>query len=166
MNINVNRQTTGRIPGKPSSGIVRRALGDITNVANDSKDVPQVVKPTAIVKSHPENVHIFESEEESAVVDRSYMLRAVDDIDSRDKENPLQASTCVSTMYKHFKVLETKFQVNLNYMDKQDFVNEKMRGILADWLVRSKYDAASCQRHSNSYLTSTGRSSSQVQTGS
>jgi hypothetical protein len=70
------------------------------------------------------------------VPDRSYMLREVDDIDSRDQANPSSVTTYVNDMYEHFYQLERDYRVNSNYMSQQDLVNEKMRAILVDWLVR------------------------------
>ncbi|KAJ1436096.1 cyclin-like protein [Ochromonadaceae sp. CCMP2298] len=63
------------------------------------------------------------------------MQRAIDDIDGRDVDNPLLVTCYVNEMYEHFNQVERDFNVNCNYMAKQDFVNEKMRSILVDWLV-------------------------------
>lgn len=112
----------------------RRALGDITNAVadDDSKAIAQNKKPL-VFKGPANDVYMAESKED----DRTYMQRPVDDIDGRDVDNPLLVTTYVNEMYDHFCDMEKKFKVNSNYMSKQDFVNEKMRCILADWLVRS-----------------------------
>jgi hypothetical protein len=111
----------------------RRVLGDITNAAadDDSKAIAQNKKPSVLKPLAAFDIQMAESKED----DRSYMQRPVDDIDSRDIDNPLLVTDCVNEMYDHFRELERQFKVSSNYMSKQDFVNEKMRCILADWLV-------------------------------
>lgn len=126
---------------KPSSKPVmskRRALGDITNAVadEDSKGIQQNKKPI-VFKAANADVYMAEAKEQDAP-SRDYMLRAVDDIDGRDVDNPLLVTTYVNDMYGHFGDLEREYKVNNNYMSKQDFVNEKMRCILADWLVSSQ----------------------------
>ena len=142
MNLNMNRQAERGAVGqeKASSKVAapkRRALGDITNAAvdDDSKGVAQTKKPVIFKVAVPE-IQIAEAKEDAVEMeDRSYMLRAVDDIDGRDVDNPLLVTCCVNEMYDHFNETEREFMVNPIYMAKQDFVNEKMRSILADWLV-------------------------------
>lgn len=138
MNMNMSRPSErgfGMGVDKASSKPVmskRRALGDITNaVADDeSKSIAQNKKPL-VFKPVAHDVQMAESKED----DRTYMQRPVDDIDGRDNDNPLLVTTYVNEMYDHFGNLERDFRVSSTYMSKQDFVNEKMRCILADWLV-------------------------------
>ena len=63
------------------------------------------------------------------------MSRLSDDIDARDADNPLLCATYVNDMYDIFMEIEKKFAVNPNYMSAQQFINERMRVILVDWLV-------------------------------
>lgn len=69
-------------------------------------------------------------------VDRSYMAREIDDIDSRDHGNPLLSTGIVNELYAHFRELERQYAVPAGYMAGQEAINEKMRCILVDWLVR------------------------------
>jgi hypothetical protein len=120
-------------PGSKPMAPKRRALGDITNaVTDDDKNATQNKKPV-IFRSAPEMVV---EETKMEVDDRAYMQRVVDDIDGRDFDNPLLVTCYVNEMYDHFNDMERDFKVSSNYMSTQDFVNEKMRSILADWLVR------------------------------
>ena len=64
------------------------------------------------------------------------MNRESDDIDARDAGNPLLATCYVNEMYQHFGNLERQYAVSPNYMTNQPYVNERMRSILVDWLVR------------------------------
>lgn len=148
MNINLSRQTTERgynmgvekASSKPIAS-KRRALGDITNAVADeeSKGAAQNKKPVVFARPSAHEMHIAESKEDIDMNDRAYMQRAVDDIDGRDIDNPLLVTTYVNDMYAHFGELEREYMVKHNYMGKQDFVNEKMRCILADWLVSNIY---------------------------
>ena len=47
---------------------------------------------------------------------REYMQRPADDIDSRDASNPLLVTEYADRMYDHFRIIESKFRVNGNYM--------------------------------------------------
>ena len=67
---------------------------------------------------------------------RPYMDRPSDDIDARDAENPLLATAYVNEMYEIYHLVEKESQDVSNYMIKQGSINEKMRTILVDWLVR------------------------------
>ena len=58
-----------------------------------------------------------------------------DDIDERDSEDPLCATTYVQGMYEHFRSKETSTSVRPVYMEDQQYINERMRSILVDWLV-------------------------------
>lgn len=111
----------------------RTALGDITNAVGEerNRELPKKKQNpfTAIQPAHPSvSVPIDAS--------RGYMQRACDDIDERDSDNPLLVTDYVNEMYDHFNNVEKDFMVNSNYMSRQEFVNEKMRAILMDWLVR------------------------------
>lgn len=160
MNINMNRQATDRGFGmgieKPSSKPVntkRRALGDITNsVADDESKVAQNKTPVFVARPSVQEMQIAESKDDYDMMDRPYMQRAVDDIDGRDIDNPLLCTDYVNQMYGHFGVLEREFAVKCNYMAKQDFVNEKMRCILADWLVRTISFDLSVNRHNGQFF--------------
>ena len=119
----------------------RRVLGDITNAfsSEESKEANAAKKPTSNLAHVPE-IRIEVDEEISPVRDdRDYMRRESDDIDARDSGNPLLATCYVNEMYTNFGVLEKKYAVNPDYMSDQPFINERMRIILIDWLVRSHF---------------------------
>ena len=59
----------------------------------------------------------------------------VDDIDERDKEDPLCVTTYVADMYAHFRNKEVVTSVRPEFMKSQSHINERMRAILVDWLV-------------------------------
>jgi len=58
-----------------------------------------------------------------------------DDIDARDSDDPLCATTYVQDMYKLFRSKEVSTSVRPLYMENQPYINQRMRSILVDWLV-------------------------------
>mmetsp|Transcript_6818 Transcript_6818/g.14928 ORF Transcript_6818/g.14928 Transcript_6818/m.14928 type:complete len:375 (+) Transcript_6818:351-1475(+) len=58
-----------------------------------------------------------------------------DDIDERDSDDPLCATSYVQEMYEHFRSKEMSTSVRPVYMEDQQYINERMRSILVDWLV-------------------------------
>lgn len=124
----------------------RRALGDITNAANndDAQRNDGAKKPLHSgfssnamqlnVPSFPQSTMDIVNDI-STVGERSYMLRPSDDIDTRDAGNPLLATSYVNELYDYFGSMEKKFAVNSNYMASQPYINDRMRCILVDWLV-------------------------------
>mmetsp|Transcript_17502 Transcript_17502/g.36728 ORF Transcript_17502/g.36728 Transcript_17502/m.36728 type:complete len:377 (-) Transcript_17502:260-1390(-) len=58
-----------------------------------------------------------------------------DDIDERDSDDPLCATSYVQDMYEHFRSKEVSTSVRPVYMEDQQYINERMRSILVDWLV-------------------------------
>jgi len=58
-----------------------------------------------------------------------------DDIDERDSEDPLCVTSYVQDMYEHFRLKEMSTSVRPVYMEDQQYINERMRSILVDWLV-------------------------------
>ena len=112
----------------------RRGLTDITNAkVEEDKGVTKNLVVSSF-RPPPVQVPVHDNIEPKAD-ERGYMMRAVDDIDGRDIGNPLHAAEYAHSMYIHFNKVEKNFRVNPHYMDKQDFINPKMRCILADWLV-------------------------------
>ncbi|KAL7469714.1 hypothetical protein ACHAXS_009967 [Conticribra weissflogii] len=66
----------------------------------------------------------------------SYQYSApADDIDERDSDDPLCATSYVQDMYEHFRSKESFTSVRPGYMQQQPQITENMRAILVDWLV-------------------------------
>lgn len=95
-----------------------RAFGrDITNATNvtsgaSAKNASKVEKKSIFSSILPSQ----ETFEESKSDVREYMQRPADDIDSRDASNPLLVTEYADRMYDHFRIIESKFRVNGNYM--------------------------------------------------
>ncbi|KAK2995084.1 hypothetical protein RJ640_020724 [Escallonia rubra] len=61
------------------------------------------------------------------------------DIDSADKKNPLAVVEYIDDIYAYYKKAESSSCVPPNYMAHQYDINERMRGILIDWLIEVHY---------------------------
>lgn len=63
------------------------------------------------------------------------------DIDAGDTNNELAAVEYLEDIYKFYKIVENESRPH-DYMDSQPEINERMRGILIDWLVdvHSKFE--------------------------
>ncbi|KAF2003245.1 A/B/D/E cyclin [Amniculicola lignicola CBS 123094] len=58
-----------------------------------------------------------------------------DDLDKEDIDDPLMVSEYVVEIFEYLKELEISTMANANYMDNQNELEWKMRGILVDWLL-------------------------------
>ena len=122
-----------KVSSKPIAN-KRRALGDITNATTNEHKKIFVKASEADLKAYS-SANGDDAQPMELVEDRDYMLRPVDDIDTRDLGNPMHAADIVSLIYVQLHDVEVKYKVNQSYMVKQTMINEKMRSILVDWLV-------------------------------
>ena len=141
-----------------SSSNARRAFGrDLTNTNVSNVDVPAkgATKPSrgssksdaqqATSSSTIPTLPLAARGTEAACEGRPSSSRAssasgfrgreADDIDVRDSNNPLMATNYVEDIYENMRQKE-KDAVSPTYMQRQPHINEKMRAILIDWLVR------------------------------
>lgn len=71
----------------------------------------------------------------------SQLLKAVEDIDAQDSDNPQLVSVYVKDVYVYLRHLEDKYPVRANYMTPSDSnakpeISPRMRSILIDWLIQ------------------------------
>ncbi|KAK3053282.1 hypothetical protein LTS18_012143, partial [Coniosporium uncinatum] len=59
----------------------------------------------------------------------------VEDLDAEDHDDPLMVSEYVAEIFDYLRELELQTMANANYMESQDELEWKMRGILVDWLL-------------------------------
>ncbi|KAJ4879562.1 Cyclin-B2-3 [Raphanus sativus] len=79
-----------------------------------------------------------ETEMEDADEDEEEEERVIN-IDACDENNPLAVVEYINDIYDFFKKSEELSCVPPNYMDNQQDLNERMRGILIDWLIEVHY---------------------------
>ncbi|KAI7992315.1 hypothetical protein LOK49_LG12G02440 [Camellia lanceoleosa] len=68
------------------------------------------------------------------LTDKPIPKEQIVDIDAADIDNELAVVEYVEDIYKFYKQVENESRVH-DYMDSQPEINEKMRGILVDWLI-------------------------------
>lgn len=105
---------------------------DVEDSEASSDPVPMFVQHTEAML---EEIDRMDEEIEMEDADEDHVL----DIDGCDKNNALAVSEYVDEIYAYYKKVERSSCVMRNYMDRQDDINEKMRGILIDWLIEVHY---------------------------
>jgi len=128
-----------------STVVQRKVLGDITGrVVQENTVGKEVVKKKVgnSVKDVAESVvtvecmDVVESCEEVITVGVKYGILppGVEDIDSKDDDNPQLCSEYVVETFAYLRALERTALVEEGYLSGQP-TNEKMRSVLVDWLV-------------------------------
>ncbi|OVA00604.1 Cyclin [Macleaya cordata] len=97
----------------------------------DEISVPMYVKHTEAMLDEIDQMEEVEMEDIVAEI--------VMDIDSSDSKNPLAVVEYIEDIYAHHRKTEISSCVSPNYMAQQFDINEKMRGILIDWLIEVHY---------------------------
>ncbi|XP_073263530.1 cyclin-B2-4 isoform X6 [Populus alba] len=96
--------------------------------------VPMYVQHTEAMLEEIDRM-VFEDEVEMEDVEEEPIM----DIDGCDKKNPLAVVEYVDDLYNFYKKAEISGCVAPNYMEQQFDINERMRGILIDWLIEVHY---------------------------
>lgn len=87
----------------------------------------------ATVDEYSENNTDQEVETEAPIKDQ--FPEGVPNLDIEDVDDPLMVAEYVVEIFEYMKKLEVATQPNPDYMDHQDDLEWKMRGILIDWLI-------------------------------
>ncbi|KAG7590328.1 Cyclin C-terminal domain [Arabidopsis suecica] len=109
----------------------------ITDVEEGDFNEPMFVQHTEAMLEEIDRMEGIEMEDSNDIdieVEESVM-----DIDSCDKKNPLAVVEYIDDIYCFYKKNECRSCVPPNYMENQQDINERMRGILIDWLIEVHY---------------------------
>ncbi|XVE94416.1 hypothetical protein REPUB_Repub02eG0006500 [Reevesia pubescens] len=104
---------------------------DDTKASSDF-DVPMFVQHTEAMM---EEIDRMEEDEMEDLDEEEPFV----DIDNCDKKNPLAVVEYIDDIYKFYRKAECTACVPPNYMAQQHDINERMRGILIDWLIEVHY---------------------------
>ena len=110
---------------KPGSGSGVLGASRKRSQANNSKDA------TPEVQGPPRK----KSRDEEAVAAQQDAIDLVAGLDAEDLDDPSMCAEYVREIFEYYKELELVTMPNANYMDHQDDLEWKMRGILVDWLI-------------------------------
>jgi hypothetical protein len=107
-----------------SNGSKKEDVEEAENVmpAQNVTAKPEVTKPTT-------KVEVLEEELEEPITE------AFVDLDKEDVDDPLMVSEYVVEIFEYLKELEIATMANPDYMENQNELEWKMRGILVDWLL-------------------------------
>ncbi|XP_010536465.1 PREDICTED: cyclin-B2-4-like [Tarenaya hassleriana] len=107
----------------------------IIDVDEEDFNEPMFVQHTEAMLDEIDRMEEIEMED----VDDEEEEEAVIDIDSTDKNDPLAVVEYIDDLYSFYKKNECRSCVPPNYMENQQDINERMRGILIDWLIEVHY---------------------------
>ncbi|XP_039041744.1 G2/mitotic-specific cyclin-2-like isoform X2 [Hibiscus syriacus] len=102
----------------------------IIDVDDQDQDVPMFVQHTEAMMEEIERMEV-----EMEDFDEDPLL----DIDNCDISNSLAVVEYIGDLYKFYKKAECAGCVPPNYMELQYDINQRMRGILIDWLIEVHY---------------------------
>jgi hypothetical protein len=83
-------------------------------------------------ESKENQAHVDVEEKESVKQD---FAEGVEDLDREDLDDPLMVAEYVVEIFDYLKKLEVVTRPNADYMEHQEDLEWKMRGILVDWLI-------------------------------
>ena len=130
---NVTKRNGSSAALQPVRSVTLESREEVVNVsanANNNMNLPPPVNHPALAPQAPAG------NMEDYLPGNSYQYSGpADDIDERDSDDPLCATSYVQEMYEHFRSKETSTSVRPVYMEDQQYINERMRSILVDWLV-------------------------------
>lgn len=81
-----------------------------------------------------ENEEVIVAEDVKGSVKKAF-AEGVEDLDKEDLDDPLMVAEYVVEIFEYLQKLEVATRPNADYMDHQEDLGWKMRGILVDWLV-------------------------------
>ncbi|KKZ68454.1 G2/mitotic-specific cyclin 1/2 [[Emmonsia] crescens] len=96
---------------------------EIEKVTKEKAKEKEKEKETVLEETHNEKEVTLEEEEE------------VLDLDTEDLFDPLMAAEYVIEIFDYLKEIEARTMPNPDYIDHQEELEWKMRGILVDWLI-------------------------------
>jgi hypothetical protein len=124
------------IAGQPAK---KRNTVSTTAKKEEDPEATENVMPSENVEPEPEVAKVKTAkpkvedivEVEEPVVEEEQPL----DLDKEDVDDPLMVSEYVVEIFEYLKELEIATMANPDYMDSQNELEWKMRGILVDWLL-------------------------------
>lgn len=114
--------------------VSRSQKSTLTSSVNETELGAQIQNNLSISRSSVVQQSNGPVEEQKKAISYQYTGQ-LDDIDKRDKDDPLCVTDYVQDMYEHFRAVEGGTSVKPTYMENQPHINERMRAILIDWLV-------------------------------
>lgn len=115
---------------KPSSG---SGAHQKKRTQTSASTIPSSKDATPDVEEPPRKKSCTQEDIEGAQADD--VADIIADLDAEDLDDPSMCAEYVREIFEYYMALEEVTQPNANYMDHQDDLEWKMRGILVDWLI-------------------------------
>lgn len=126
------KSKTASDPKKPGSG--SGVMGAKRRTQTSTATIPSSKDATPDVEEPPRKKSCIEDAvEDPQQSEESYDIVA--DLDAEDLDDPSMCAEYVREIFNYYRALEDVTQPNPHYMDHQDDLEWKMRGILVDWLI-------------------------------
>lgn len=120
-----------------SSKSVVEVDDEVENIAPPTNQ--QTTSKASVEIKQSIKVKVEESQATEAILEPStpenVVPHGVLDLDAEDAEDPLMVAEYVNEIFDYLKELEVQTMANPTYMDNQQELEWKMRGILVDWLL-------------------------------
>lgn len=115
--------------------VVKKRTQTSTSVVHSSKEAtPNLDEPPRKKSCAEAPVAVAITKEEVKSTVQAFQ-EAVADLDAEDVDDPLMVAEYVVEIFDYYKTLEEVTMPNPDYMDHQEDLEWKMRGILIDWLI-------------------------------
>ncbi|CAN8304624.1 unnamed protein product [Cochlearia groenlandica] len=124
-------------PDSDSSDEAERIVIDV-DVSDKEEERDEFIDPMFVQHTQAMMEEIDHMEEEIAM-EVSDKEEGVIDIDALDENNTLAVVEYIDDIHKFYKETEKLSCVAPDYLDRQKDLNERMRGILIDWLIEVHY---------------------------
>ncbi|KAH7330264.1 cyclin-like protein [Rhexocercosporidium sp. MPI-PUGE-AT-0058] len=135
-------------PKRTGSGVLagkRKTSSTSSNNASIKEETPaedeqpsrkkihiEVEQKITIEEEYKENEVQLDVEEKTIAQE---FAEGVEDLDREDMDDPLMVAEYVVEIFEYLKKLEVDTKPNAEYMEHQEDLEWKMRGILVDWLI-------------------------------
>ena len=132
--VDLKRTGSGVLAGKRKTSSTSTSLSvkEETPVEDEQpsrKKIHIEVEETVVYEETKEN------EIEPAIQEEPENQELPEDLDREDMDDPLMVAEYVVEIFEYLGKLEIATRPNADYMDHQDDLEWKMRGILVDWLI-------------------------------
>ncbi|CZT48269.1 probable G2/mitotic-specific cyclin-B1 [Rhynchosporium secalis] len=130
------RTGSGVLAGKRKTASTSTSIQEETPAEDEQpsrKKIHIEVEQTVIVEEEFKENDVQPEAEEKSIAQE--FADGVEDLDREDMDDPLMVAEYVVEIFEYLKKLEVDTKPNAEYMEHQEDLEWKMRGILIDWLI-------------------------------
>ncbi|CZT01620.1 probable G2/mitotic-specific cyclin-B1 [Rhynchosporium agropyri] len=130
------RTGSGVLAGKRKTASTSTSIQEETPAEDEQpsrKKIHIEVEQTVIVEEEFKENDVQPEVEEKSIAQE--FADGVEDLDREDMDDPLMVAEYVVEIFEYLKKLEVDTKPNAEYMEHQEDLEWKMRGILIDWLI-------------------------------